>query len=42
MMSLFPFWTRTVDRTYIWKALGLNLKYLELCSEDERGLTGLG
>jgi len=24
------------------KALRLNLKYLKLCPEDERGLTGLG
>jgi len=34
MMSLFPFWTRTVDSNTFsmegQKALGLNLKYLTL------------
>jgi len=44
MMSLFPFWIRTVYRTYIFNggtenSRILKLKYLKLCSEDE--LTGL-
>jgi len=41
MMSLFPFWTRTVYRTHM-RALRLNLKYLKLCSEDERRSYGFG
>jgi len=47
MMSLFPFWTRTVYSTYCTfsmegqKALGLNLEYLKLCSKDEWRSYGL-
>jgi len=36
MMSLLPFWTRT--HTFSMegqKSLGLNLKYLKLCLQDE-------
>jgi len=45
MMSLFPFWTRTVYSTFSMegqKALGLNLKYYKQWSEDERRSHGFG
>ena len=46
MMFLLPFWTWTVYRRWSsmegQKALGLNLKYLKLCSEDERRSYGFG
>ncbi len=44
-MSLLPFWALNVSVALLsmqgQKALGFHQKYLNLCSENERGLTGL-
>ncbi len=45
MISLLPFWALNVSVALLYmqgqKALGFHQKYLNLCSEDDEGLTGL-